>query len=174
MTAMHSFRTWPLLLALALSACGGPMKKPADDYWLAADARNASAVESLVAYQAYVWTLSADDLAKESARVRDAAARDPGDFQRLRSAIAAAAPAAPPRERARAAQMLEQMEKESRDAHQASLLAALRSELAERRRLEERWRDEARRADDLEKKLDALKSIEKSIIDRNQPAGQKR
>ena len=92
MTAMHSFRTWPLLLALALSACGGPMKKPADDYWLAADARNASAVESLVAYQAYVWTLSADDLAKESARVRDAAARDPGDFQRLRSAIAACGP----------------------------------------------------------------------------------
>ncbi len=168
---MSPYRTTPFLLAFALSACGTLGGRPADEYWLKGNvARDATATDSLLAYQAYVWTLPADELARESEKARDAASRDPGEFQRLRVALAAAAPAASAKDHGRATQMLDQIDKDARGSRFAGLLAALRAELAERRRMEDKLRDESRRADDLDRKLGAVKSIEKSLIDRGQPA----
>lgn len=175
MTAMYRYSLTPLLLVLSFTACGTLTGRPTDEYWFKSDAKTfASATDSLLAYKAYVWPLSAAELAKENEQLRDALARDSGEFQRLRQIIAAAAPAAGLREHARAPQLIDQLERDGRGSRFATLLAALRAELAERRRIEDKLRDEARRADDVEQKLDALKNIEKSLIDRTgTPAGKK-
>ncbi|HEX8964667.1 MAG TPA: hypothetical protein VF801_16830 [Rhodocyclaceae bacterium] len=164
-----------ILLVLALAACGS-MTGPRDQYWLKDGApRFPSDAESLVAYHRYVWRLDTVEWARENERVRDAAARSPGPFQRLRQAVLAAAPAATPRDHARAQQMLEQYEHDTPngDAALKAVVGMLREELAERRRLEERVREEARRAEDLDQKLGALKAIELNMLQRRKPAGRK-
>lgn len=158
------------LLAAAsiwLAACG-VLTGPRDQYWLKDDSpRFPSAVDSLTAYHAYAWKLTAAEWLRESDLVRETAARDPQLFQRVRQAILATSPAAPLPERMRAQQMLEQCERDAKnDAALRSFIVLLREELAERRRLEERARDETRRADALDRKLGEIRAIELDLLDR--------
>jgi hypothetical protein len=150
-----ALRLLPLLLAVGLSGCGTLGSR------LAGDSAN------LLAYHAHVRGLSAAEWAKENDQSRPG--KDDGDLPRLRQAVLLAAPSATPRDHARALQLFEQLEREHRsDSQLQNLIGALRAELAERRRLEEKNRDEARRADDAEQKLDALKAIEKNLMEREQ------
>jgi hypothetical protein len=162
-----------LLLAALLPACTSvSWRGSGDQYWLKASSPAiVTATDSLLAYHAYVRGLSASEWSKEAEQAREAASRDGSEFQRLRQAIAAAAPAAGPREHVRALQQFEQLERDSQKRNSAlgGLIAAFKAELAERRRLEEALRDESRRADGLEQKLDALKAIERNLLDRNHP-----
>lgn len=168
--------------AVFLAACGTfpwPRQAPADSYWLKADAaRPASRVESLLAYAEYVRGLSAAESAREHERLRLAfAAKDRVEFVRLQYALLLAASAAPGRDLPRARQLLEPLLKEDgHDAELRRLAAYLHAGIgdlldAERRLREEQRRatEEQRRAADLEQKLEALKSIERRIIERTAP-----
>ncbi len=164
-----------VLIAVPVAACGS-LTGTGDQYWLKDEGpRFPSTDESLAAYHAYVWNLTAAEWARESERVHGAVGRDQHLFQRVREAIVAAAPAAPQREHARAQQLLEQCEREAQNAPSLkALIALLRDELAERRRLEDRLRDETRRADEADQKLGALKAIELNLLERGRPAGNRK
>lgn len=165
-------RSIAFLASLSLAACGTLEGGGSQPYWLKADApRFSSPLESMVAYHGYAWSLSGTEWAKENIRLR-AAARDADETLCVRQSLLAAAPAAPAHERAQAAGLFEQCERElkRRESRLTGLLALLRVEFAERSRSEERQRESVRRADELAEKLDELKAIEKTLLERNQPA----
>lgn len=172
MELTSALRLLAALSSIQLAACGA-LTGSRDPYWLKDESpRFPSTIDSLTAYHAYVWNLTAAEWPRESDLVRETVACDGRLFQRVRQAIVAAAPAAPHPERARAQQLLEKCEGEARnDASLRSFIALLRDELAERRRLEERARDETRRADALDQKLRELKAIEVDLLERARPAG---
>lgn len=170
------------LVGLSLAACGSLEGSGTQPYWLkaatpAAAPRQFSPLESMIAYHGYAWSLSGAEWAKENARLRVAVAtRDAEETLCVRQALLAAAASAPAHERAQASGLFEQCERElrRRDSQLSGLVALLRMEFAERARLEERQRDTARRADELAEKLDELRAIEKTLLERNQPARQPR
>lgn len=165
-------RSLVILASLSLAACGTLDGDGAQPYWLKADApRFSSPFEAMIAYHAYAWSLSGADWAKENARLR-AIARAADETLCVRQSLLAAAPVAPAPERAQAAGLFEQCERElkRRESRLTGLVALLRAEFAERGRLEERQRESARRADELADKLNELRAIEKTLLERNQPA----
>lgn len=175
--------------AVLLAACGTIFRSPpaqTDAYWLKAGAaRPASRVESLLAYAEYSRGLSAAESAREHERLRLAfAAKDRPDFVRLQYALLLLVSAAPVRDLPHARQLLEPVVKEDgHDAELRRLAAHLLADVgdlldAERHAREEQRRageeqkraaEEQRRAADLEQKLEALKSIERRIIQRTVP-----
>ncbi len=138
-------------------------------YWLKSDAQANSPLESMLAYHAYAWSLSGSDWQRENVRL-NTSTRSNDDSLCLRQAILAGVPAAP--ERSRASGLLEQCERElkRRDSRLLPLATLLRNEAAERSRSDERLRDSNRRAEELAQKLNELKSIEKNLLERSQPA----
>jgi hypothetical protein len=168
--------------ALVLAACGTfPWSSPipADAYWLKAGAaRPASRVESLLAYAEYVRGLSGAESAREHERLRQAVtAKDRSDFIRLQYAMLLFASAAPGRDLVRARQVLEPLTKEEgTDAELRRLAVHLHGAAGDLLDAERHFRDEQRRTAeeqrrtaDLEQKLEALKSIERRIIQRTAP-----
>lgn len=158
-------------LALLGAACATP-PEGARPYWLKNNA-TVSAVDSMIAYHAYAWTLSGSEWQRENARL-GAAARQPDESLCLRQAILAGVPAAP--ERARAASQFEQCERElrKRESRLLGLASLLRAEQGERLRADERQRDANRRAEELAQKLNDLKAIEKTLLERNPTAPRKK
>lgn len=144
-----------------------------------------SAADSALLYYAYARNLSPTEWARENELSKEAVARNPSDMHRLRQVLLLLAPVAPPREHARAPALLEKLDKELQKSSPRlqPLITLLRSELDERRRLEEKLRDEAKKNEeleqkleagkaiekDLQQKLDALKAIEKNLLDRRRP-----
>lgn len=162
------------LLATFLAACSPvTLRGSGNQYWL----KSSSAViltttDSLIAYHAYVRSLSSAEWNRESEQVREAVQKDGSEFQRLRLAIVMAVPITGPREHARAMQQLEQLERETQKQNNSSLyglIVVLKAELAERRRLEDALREESRKLDDMGQKIDALKAIERNLLERNPP-----
>jgi hypothetical protein len=166
-------RTLATLACAALAACGS-LEVPGEQYWLKTDnsLRIPSAAESLAAYHAYVWALSPAEWKRENTLLREAVSRDKRVFQQVRQAIVASAPVAPPREHQRALALLERCERDTRnDNSLRTLVAVLLAEVTERLRLETQVRDEAKRAEDLEQKLNALRNIDLKLMERGRPAG---
>lgn len=163
-----------VFLALFLAGCG-TFRLPtsaADEYWLkAGSSRSASRVESLLAYADYARGLSGAEAAKEHERLRQAfAAQDRSAFVRLQYALLLAVSQATGRDPTRARQLLEPLLKEDgRDADLRRLAVYLHAALGEQLDADRRYREEQRRAGDLEQKLEALKSIEQRIIQRSVP-----
>lgn len=161
------------LLAAFLAACSPvTLRGSGNQYWL----KSSSSViltttDSLIAYHAYVRSLSSAEWNRESEQVREAVQKDGSEFQRLRLAIVMAVPITGPREHARAMQQLEQLERETQKQNSSlhGLIVVLKTELAERRRLEDALREESRKVDDMEQKIDALKAIERNLLERNPP-----
>lgn len=146
-------RIWLALLFVGLAGCA-QFKTTQDDSPVGAVA--------LLYYFDTVRSLSAADLSRESERMRLLHIRNKSDFHTLQYAMLLSLPGG---DAHRAQQLLEPLTREggvqSRELRALALLLA--TDLAERRRLE----DGVRRADDLEKKLEALKNIEKSLIQRD-------
>jgi hypothetical protein len=169
-----------LFLTAVVALCGAcsslrPPEPVAADYWLK-PARVVGRAESLLLYYDYARALPAAELGREQEALRQSTTSDKSDFTRLRYALLLSLPAASVRDRIRAQQLLEPLSRdaEGRDPALRALALLLVGELAERRRLEDslqsatqRQRDEQLRANDLEQKLEALKSIEKSLIQRD-------
>ena len=110
--------------------------------------------ETLLAYFDHVRKLSAADYAKEADLVRKLYAKVRTDVVRMRLAILLIAPAAGPGDEARAVELLDPLVK-SADAGLRALATLLTAQIQEQRR-----------AQGLQQKLDALMSLDKSMIER--------
>ncbi|MDP3514556.1 MAG: hypothetical protein Q8S20_17590, partial [Sulfuritalea sp.] len=102
------------------------------------------------------------------------------DFRLLQYAMVLAAPAATAADHRRAQQLLDPLARpgEGHNSELHALASLMRANLAEHRRLEDgshslaqRAREEQRRAEELEQKLEAIKDIEKSLLPRDKPKG---
>ncbi len=161
-----------LLLLPGLNSCA-LLKAPRDAYWLDPQApRPSSDAVSLLHYSVFARNLSGKPLAEETERVRLAYAAEKTDFRLLQYATVLSVPGATAADHRRAQQLLEPAPRpaDGRDSELQALASLMRANLAEYRRLEEgshsqaqRAREEQRRAEDLETKLEALKDIEKSL-----------
>ena len=154
----QSHRTWLALLLAGLAGCA-QFKAPQDEYRIGVGViQPAGEAVSLLYYFDYARGLSAADLAKETERMRLLHVRNKSDFHALQYVMLLSIPGG---DAHRAQQLLEPLTREggaqSRELRALALL--LTTDLAERRRLE----DGVRKADVLEKKLEALKNIVKSL-----------
>ena len=141
------------------------------DYWMKpGQARASSKAVSLLYYADYLRNLNQADYAQETEHVRLLANTERSDFRQLQYALALSMPG---NETRKAQQIIDGLFKDNKspDPELAALAQLLSADLAERRRLAADSRKAevgAKRADDLEKKVEALKNIEKNLIQREQ------
>jgi len=161
-----------LFVVSLLAACApsGPSAVRGEDTpWLKPGApRPASVVDAALAYHAHVRTLGPSDWNRENEALKDAFAKSPSDFQRLRQVLLLLAPNAPAKEQGRLPALLDRLEKDTQKSTFGlhPLVVLLRSEFDERRRLEDKLREESKKNEELEQKLEALKNIEKNLLER--------
>lgn len=159
-------------LSALLAACGTvrwPAAAAPDYTWIKADApRPQSRVEALLAYADYARALPAAEAGREQERLRQAlSTQDRADFARLQYALLLAF-SAHGRDLPRARQALEPvLREEGGDADLRRLAVFLNAGIGDALETERRYREEQRRAGDLDQKLEALKSIERRIIQRD-------
>ena len=123
--------------------------------WLRAGAQRAvTDSESLLMYFEYVRKLPAAELAREHETVRQLYANSRSDFNRVRYAMLLSAPGAASGDDARALEALEPLSKNP-DSGLRSLAVVVSWQIQEQRR-----------AHGLQQKLDALRSLERSLIER--------
>lgn len=163
-----------LLVCLLMTLSGGCalLKPPAEAYWLDPQGpRPSSDAVSLLHYSLYVRNLGGKQLAEETERVRQAHAAEKTDFRLLQYAMALSVPAASAADQRRALQLLDPLARgeDGRDIELRALASLMRAQLAEHRRLDDGSHTQQRRADELEKKLEALKDIEKSLLPHGKP-----
>lgn len=171
---MSSLRRIAILLCAMLPAACALLKPPVEAYWLDRQGpRPSSDAVSLLHYSLYVRKLGGKQLAEETERVRQAQADEKTDFRLLQYAMALSVPAASAADQRRALQLLDPLARgeDSRDNELRALASLMRAQLAEHRRLEEGNYSQQRRADDLEKKLEALKDIEKNLLPHGKSPG---
>jgi len=156
-----------------LSSCA-LLKPPGNTYWLDPQGpRPSSDAVSLLHYSVFAGKLGGKQLAEETERLRLAYAAEKTDFRLLQYALALSVPAASAADQRRAQQLLEPLARgeDGRDSELRALASLMRAHLTEQRRLEEGSHSQQRRAEDLEKKLEALKDIEKSLLPRDKAKG---
>jgi len=159
------------ILLLALSACTTMHGGGGDDrYWLRSEAPvNISDGSSLLQYANYVRNLSPSERDREIERQRAAFSRDRSDFRRLQCALALAAADASASERRTAQQMIEPLLDGKHDPELIALANLLNTQLiaqANALTASSAQQQFQKRADELEKKLDAVKDIERSLLRR--------
>ena len=170
---MSSGRRIALILcsALLLSSCA-LLKPPREAYWLDPQApRPASDAISLIHYAVYARNLNGKQLSEETERVRLAWTAEKTDFRVLQYAMALTVPGTSAADHRRAQQLIEPLTRpgDGRDGELRALASLMHAHLAEQRRLEDGGTANYRRAEELEKKLEALKDIEKSLLPRGKP-----
>ena len=111
--------------------------------------------------------MPAEDLRLEFTAANDAYATAQGDAERLRLALLLSLPGAPFRDDGRALSVLEPVATPGAAGPLRELALIVRSQLAERLRA---VRDEQKRSEELSQKLDALRKLERSLIEREQRA----
>lgn len=162
----------PLLLSLLLLACANVAPSAGrgeEAYWLKGSAaRLPSPLDSALAYYAHARALTSAEWTRESELVKDALNRQPGEFNRLRQVLLLLSPAAPVRESPRVEPLLERLE---RDAQKNAspllpLILLLRDDLRRLQEAEQRLEAQKAIEKDLLQKLEALKTIEKNMLDR--------
>lgn len=141
--------------------------------------REKHADDELLVYAKRFGDLSTDNQKKEYSQVVQALAKNKKDiFNRIKAALIYALPNSKLRDNAKAVSLLAELLKEKQIEEDVSaFLAILKDYVDERQKLEDsavrlsqRIRDEQRRADELQQKLDALKNIDKTMIERGQAA----
>ncbi|MBI1965299.1 MAG: hypothetical protein HYV99_00785 [Betaproteobacteria bacterium] len=152
----------PGLACAALLAGCGVLRGLEDQQpapWVQAGApQPASDAESLMLYFQHVRKLPGAELGREHETARQAYARARSDFNRVRLAMVLALPNAPFGDEPRALELLDPVAKNPNGRLQG-LAYVLASHLQERRRLDAS-------AQGLQQKLDALMSLERSMIER--------
>lgn len=162
----------PFLLLAVLSGCAGLRSDPTPGSGWKGPSLAANPVDEALRYYVYLGGLSGADLAREHEAVRQAFNRTHGDFARMQYALILSLPNTRLRDEGRAMKLLEGWQKDDADGLRR-FGHFLSAQLAEQKRLDEtnevlraRLKDEQKRADDANNKLDALKSIEKSLMQR--------
>ena len=125
----------------------------------AGTAQPASDAESLLLYSQYIRKLSGPDVSREHEAARQAYARARTDFNRVRLAMMLSLPGTAFNDDARALDLCDTVAKHE-GARLQGLALLLGSQLQEQKRL-------AANAQGLQQKLDALKSLERSMIERS-------
>ncbi|HZM46458.1 MAG TPA: hypothetical protein VFC14_16595 [Burkholderiales bacterium] len=120
--------------------------------------RQASEAENLISYFAQLRKLPGSELAREHDAARQAYGRARSDYNGVRLAMVMALPNTPFADEPRALDLLEPIARNT-EGRLSSLAVMLVSQIQERRRLDAN-------AQALQQKLDALKSLERSLIDR--------
>ena len=120
--------------------------------------RQASEAENLISYFAHLRKLPGSELAREHDAARQAYGRARSDYNGVRLAMVMALPNTPFADEPRALDLLEPVARNT-EGRLSSLAVMLVSQIQERRRLDAN-------AQALQQKLDALKSLERSLIDR--------
>ncbi len=149
----------------------------------------AETVLALLRHAQSIRAMGGKELADETERLRLAHGADKSDFIALQYAVALSTPGASVASQRRALQLLEPLAAitpaEGVGGELQALAALLRADLAERRRLEDiaytqtqKLREEQRRAEELEKKVDAatkkleaLINIERNLLQRGKLSG---
>jgi len=154
-----------LLTACATTGRGGYgdsyWLKPADTYIGMDDA------VSLLHYANYVRALGAGERERELERQRTAYARDKSDFRRLQYAFALSAGDTGPGERKLALQLLDGFQEGRHGSGLTALATLLAAHLNGVAQAQQMGAQQAqKRIDELEKKLDAVKDIERSLLRR--------
>ena len=125
-------------------------------------------VERLLAYFENVRKLPPADLAREGESARAAFNRTRSDFDRARLALLLSIPNTALNDDQRAFDMLDPLVKNpSANLHAFAILVS--AHVQERRRLESSMQNLQHNVQGLQQKLDALMSLERSLIDREQP-----
>ena len=132
--------------------------------------RQPSELEQLLTYYDQVRKLQPAELSKEQETVRQAFTKDKSDLSRMRLALIQAMPGSAVRNDAGAQALLEPILKEgsARDGGLRAFAMLLSAYLAEHKRYEDRLRDDQKQIEDLSAKIEALTSIEKSLMERGQ------
>ncbi len=160
-----------LLASIVALLAGCSLLKPAPpaSSW-SGPALGANAVEEALRYYAYAKKLPPADLNREHEAIRQTFNRGHGDFTRIQYALLLSLPGTRFHDDGRALKALEGWQKDD-EAGLRRFGAFLAAQLAEQRRLDEsadtlraRLKEEQRRADEAEAKLNALKSIERSLL----------
>lgn len=173
MNRMKATRGAFLLAALLLAGCATPPAPPPTPVEAPAEksaaAKEGDEVVALLAYYQRLVGMPADDLKREYQAANQAYARSRDELARLRLALLMSVPGAPWRDEARLLALLEGVGSrlpagESPRRHLATLLARLAADQArETKRLEALVKEEQRRADELQQKLDAMLKIEENL-----------
>ena len=121
-------------------------------------ARQFSDAENLLSYFAQLRKLSGSELAREHDSARQAFSSGRSAFNRVRLAMVVTLPNTPFYDEYRALDLLEPLARNS-DSQLSGLAALLVSQIQERKRLDANTQA-------LQQKLDALKSLERSLIER--------
>ncbi len=155
----------PCCIALAIasvSACSSVRAPISNDrYWLKSEAHlGMDDAVSLLHYASYTRSLSVAERERELERQRAAQSRDKSDFRRLQFAFVLSTPDASMNDRRLALQVLEPMFEGKHDSDLVALAGLLSAHLSAI------WQGQ-KRADELEKKLDAVKDIERSLLRRD-------
>ena len=130
--------------------------------------------EALVQYTAYIRRLNAADLGREQDAVKQLVAKNKTELNRAELALTYALPGLASRDDARALSLLEPLAKEASSPAIRNFALMLLSFVAENRRVDEnlqtvsgKLKEEQKQSAELQQKLEALKSIEKSLSDRD-------
>jgi hypothetical protein len=123
-----------------------------------------------------VRKMPAAEAARELEQARQVFGRSKTEYNRLLYAVLSLLPSTGGPDDAKAAALLEPMLKDRTNPSNGlrAFAAFLYFQIAEDRKMEERMREEQKRADSLQEKLDALKEVEKSLIDREQSIPRKK
>jgi len=121
-------------------------------------ARQVSDAESLLSYFSQLRKLSGSELAREHDSARQAFSSGRSEFNRIRLAMVVTLPNTPFYDDYRALDLLEPLARNA-DSQLSGLAALLVSQIQERKRLDANTQA-------LQQKLDALKSLERSLIER--------
>jgi hypothetical protein len=124
-------------------------------------------VERLLSYFEQIRKLPAADLARENEGARAAFTRTRSEFDRMRLAMLLSLPNTALSDDQRAADLLEPLVK-NENSSLRGLALVMSAHLQERRRLESGMQNLQQNVQGLQQKLDALMSLERSLIDREQ------
>jgi len=156
-----------LVAALLASGCAAERQPPAAPAVVTPPPAAATDTRDLVAYFASVSRAGALTQKRELAQSAAAFGRTQTPYSRLKLGGLYAQPSPVLRDDARALALLEPLALNNGVAAPqrpvADLAALLYAQVAERKRLA---KDEARKQDDLRERIDAMRSIERSIMDR--------
>lgn len=157
------------LIVLALSGCGvlREMEAGGTEPWVESDMPPpASDLESLLLYFQHIKRLPAGELGKERDSARQTYTRTRSDFDRVRLAMVLSLPNTSFRDEPRALELLDPVAR-NRRASLHGLVFLLSAYIHEQKRLDGN-------AQSLQHKLDALKSLERSLSEREQGGAKKR
>lgn len=151
-----------LLIALAILATAGMLGGCAATPWTAAETRE---VVELLDFHDRLVNMAAEEQRREFQAAQTTFDRQPGDLQRLRLALLLTLPRAPWRDDARALQLLGGMEAvpPGQASPRRDLAVLIQKLVAERQR---QVREEHRKSEDLQQKLDSLRAIDRETRQR--------